>query len=100
MAKFSIVVAHGLVQGEALRRIRNEIENIKRQHGDKISGFRENWNNEKYAFAGTAKGFTVSGVMTVNPSQVEIVMNLPWLAIPFKGRIEADIREQLSVLLA
>jgi len=41
----------------------------------------------------------VSGVVLVKPSQIEIAANLPWLAMPFKGRIEAVIRERLSSLL-
>src|SRR6185503_11134792 len=93
MAKFNMAVPHGLPQGEALRRIQSEIESVKKQHCDKISGFREGWNNERYALEGVAKGFAISGVMTVKPSQVEITMTLPWLATPFKGRIEAGIRE-------
>jgi len=100
MAKFDMVVPHTLPQGEALRRIQGEVESVKKQHGDKISGFRESWNSETYAFEGVAKGFTVSGVMTVKPSQVEITMTLPWLATPFRGRIETGIRERMHLLLA
>jgi hypothetical protein len=34
MAKFNMVVPHALPQGEALRRIRAEVETLKLQFGD------------------------------------------------------------------
>ena|SRR5881396_3289251 len=100
MARFNIVVSHGLPQDDALRRVRGEIENLKRQYGDRISNLWDNWDNNTYAFEGVAKGFAISGVMMVKPSQIEIAGNLPWLVLPFKGRIETAIRERLSTLLA
>jgi hypothetical protein len=100
MAKFNMVVSHGLPPDDALRRVRGEIENLKRQYGDRISNLWDNWDDNTYAFGGLAKGFTVSGVMMVKPFQVEIHANLPWLAMPIKGRIEMAIRERLSTLLA
>jgi len=38
-------------------------------------------------------------VILVKPSQIEIAANLPWLAMPFKGRIETVIGERLRILL-
>ena len=82
-----------------MRRIRGEIENLKIEYGDKITGFRESWSHNTYAFEGVGRGITVPGSVTVGPSQVEIQAELPWLAIPFKGRIEAVIRERLKTVL-
>ena len=82
-----------------MRRIRGEIENLKIEYGDKITGFRESWSNNTYAFEGVTHGFAVSGVILVKPSEIEIAANLPWLVTPFKGRIEAVIRERLKTVL-
>jgi hypothetical protein len=84
MARFNMVVSHGLPEDEALRRVREEIENLKRQYSDKISNLRDNWNSETYGFEGMAMGFAVSGTMTVKPSQVEVTGKLPWPVLPFK----------------
>jgi hypothetical protein len=100
MAKFNMVVLHRLAQSEALRRIQNEIEALKGQHDNKLTGLRDNWDNNMYAFQGSAMGFSASGVMMVKPFQVEIDADLPWLATFIKGRIETVIRERLTVLLA
>jgi predicted NBD/HSP70 family sugar kinase len=99
MAKFNMVVPHALPQGEALRRIRGEIENLKREYGERVGDLRDSWRDDTYLFEGLTHGFAVSGVVLVKPSQIEIAANLPWLAMPFKGRIEAVIRERLSSLL-
>jgi hypothetical protein len=99
MAKFNMVVPHGVPHGEALRRIRGEIEDLKREYGDKVSSLRDSWNNDTYAFEGVALGFAVSGMILVKSTHIEIAANLPWLAMPFKDRIEAVIRERLRKLL-
>jgi len=99
MAKFNMVIPHGLPQDEALRRIRDEVENLKREYGDKVGDLRDSWRDDTYLFEGVTNGFAVSGVILVKPSQIEIAANLPWLAVPFKGRIETVIRERLMSLL-
>src|SRR5688572_27300839 len=99
MAKFNMMVPHGLPLSEALRRIRGEIENLKREYSDKVGDLRDSWRDDTYLFEGVTMGFSVSGVILVKPSQIEIAANLPWLAVPFKSRIEAVIRERLMSLL-
>ena len=98
MAKLNMVIPHGLPQGEALRRIRGEIEDLKREYGDKVGSLRDSWNNDTYVFEGVTQGFAVSGMILVKLSHIEIAANLPWLAMPFKGRIEAAIWERLMNL--
>jgi hypothetical protein len=60
---------------------------------------RDSWRNDTYLFEGVTMGVSVSGVILVKPSQIEIAANLPWLAMPFKGRIETVIGERLRTLL-
>jgi len=99
MAKFNIVVPHALPQGEALRRVQGEIESLKVQFGDKVGDLRDFWREDTYLFEGVTMGVSVSGVILVKPSQIEIAATLPWLAMPFKGRIETVIGERLRTLL-
>ena len=100
MARCNITVPHRLAQVEALRRIQNEIEVLKAKYGEKITGLRDGWNNNRYVFQGSAMGFAVSGAVRVTPLQVEIDGDLPLLAMPFRGRIEATIRERMGIVLA
>ena len=46
MAKFNMVVPHGLPQGEALRRIQGEVENLKREYGDQVGNLRDSWRDD------------------------------------------------------
>jgi hypothetical protein len=100
MAKFNMTVPHALTQEEALRRVRGEIENLKRQYGDKIGNLWDNWDNNTYTLQGSALGFAVSGTVRVMSLQIEIDGDLPLLATPFKRRIDAEIRERLTRLLS
>jgi Putative polyhydroxyalkanoic acid system protein (PHA_gran_rgn) len=100
MANFSMVVTHNLSQDEALRRLQNEIDNLKRQYPDSRGKFQDGWKANVYALEGRVMGFSGSGTMTVHPSQVEITADLPWQATLFKRRIESVIRERLREVLA
>jgi Putative polyhydroxyalkanoic acid system protein (PHA_gran_rgn) len=100
MSNLNITVPHQLSQDEALRRIRQYIEQAKMQYSDKITGFQEDWNGHVGAFKVSASGFSGSGNIIVNPSEVSIQSSLPLLAMAFKGRIEAFVQETLMRLLA
>jgi hypothetical protein len=64
-----------------------------------VGNFRDSWRDDRYLFEGVIERFSVSGVILVKPSEIEIAANLPWVAVPFKGRIETVIRERLTSLL-
>jgi hypothetical protein len=100
MPKFSILVPHELPQEEALKRIKNDLADLKTRFADKISDLHENWDGNTCEYSVSIKGFSGSGTMIVKPSEVEISGNLPFLAIPFKGKFESTTRERLKQLLA
>jgi hypothetical protein len=52
MAKFNMVVPHGLPQGEALRRIQGEVENLKREYGDQVGNLRDSCRDDRYLSKG------------------------------------------------
>jgi hypothetical protein len=100
MPKFSMSVTYDLPQNEALERIKKDLADLKTHFADEISELREDWNGNTCEFQLSVMGFSGSGTLVVNPSEVEISGNLPFLAIPFKGNIESTIRERLKQLLA
>lgn len=100
MPKLNMVIEHNLSRGEALNRIKSLLQDLKREHSDKISNLKEEWNGFSGKFSFKAKGFSVSGTITVKISQVELVANLPFAAMFFKGKIEEIIRERATELLA
>jgi len=100
MPRFNMSIAHSQTEDEALKRIKNELAEMKTRFADKISGLQENWNENTCEFSLSIKGLSVSGSMIVKPSEIRICGDLPFPAILFKSKIEFEIREKLKQLLA
>lgn len=100
MAKLNMAISHCLTQDEAVKRIKTLLGEVKNEFADKISNLREEWNGNTGKFSFSAMGFSVSGTLTVKPSEVELSGNLPFAASFFKGEIESTIRERAETLLA
>lgn len=93
-------ISHRLPQDEALRRIQGLLGDVKTQFADRISNLRENWKGNVGTFSFSAMGSSVSGTLTVNATGVVLESKLPFAALPFRGRIEATLRERATTLLA
>jgi len=100
MPEVRILVQHQLTEEEAVRRIKNLLTALKTQFADTISDLREDWAGNSCQFSLSVGGLSGSGTMNVKPKEVEIDLNLPFMAMMFKGKIEAVIRERLGKLLA
>lgn len=100
MPKSTVTVPHQLGKDEALERIKTILVKAKEQYGDRISDLQENWNDQGGTFSFRAMGFKISGNLDVTDTDVRITGDYPFAAIPFKGTIEATLRERAERLLA
>ena len=100
MPSLDIDIPHNLPQEEALSRIKNLLTDAKKNHGDKIDNLSEQWNGNTGEFSFKAKGFDISGTLTVKPSVVELRGKIPFAVSLFKGTITNMINSQASKLLA
>jgi hypothetical protein len=100
MPNLKISIPHELPQDEALRRIKSAIAHAKKQYGEKIDELRESWNGNSGTLDVTAMGQKLSVVLTVNSSDVTVQSALPLIAMMFRGKIEAAIRQEGTKLLA
>jgi putative polyhydroxyalkanoic acid system protein len=82
-----------------MQRIKQLLENVKKEHSDRISDVREQWTGNVGTFSLSAMGFSVSGTIAVTPTEVQLSGDLPFAASFFKSRIEATIRERATELL-
>ena len=98
MSKINLTVTHRLSQDEALQRTYGLLEKIQKQFADKINDLQQKWDGNTGMFNFSVMGFSVSGKLTVEPSEVKLTATLPFAAVFFKGKIEAAIREQLENL--
>jgi hypothetical protein len=97
--KSTVNVPHQLGKDEALNRIKGILGKAKEQYGDRISDLKENWSDDGGTFSFKAMGFKISGEMKVTDTDVSIVGDYPFAAIPFKGTIESTLRERAERLL-
>ena len=93
-------MAHNLPQQEALSRIKNSLAKLKHEQKDKVSGIKEDWQNETCIFQFTALGFTVSGILSVRPSSIELTAKVPFAVFLFRNKINKIIKEKAIELLA
>ena len=96
--KFS--VAHQLSVEEASRRLKNTISDLKKQFGDRIQNLKESWTDNEGRYSFESMGFRVSGGMVVREKAVDFFGDLPFAALPFKGKIETAAREHITRLLS
>ena len=100
MPKINLSVAHNLSQEDAKIRIARLMADSRSRFAGRVSNVAESWNGYADAFSFDAMGFSVSGHLEVQPSQVLIEMTVPWAAYPFKARIESEILTHAKELLA
>jgi hypothetical protein len=100
MPDLNISIPHQLSQDEALRRLKSSIADAKKQYGDKIDELRETWNGYSGTLDVAVMGQKLAVVLTVNPSDVNVQSALPMIAMMFRGKIEAAIRQEGTKLLA
>jgi hypothetical protein len=100
MPKLNLTIPHTLTPNVAAQRIRSLLNDLKSEHGDKISDLQEEWVNDTGKFACTVMGFRVSGILTIETSQVSITGTLPLAAMLFKSQLERLIRKHAAELLA
>ncbi len=88
MPRYHFTVPHDLSKEE----IRKRVEHFADNYGASTA-----WKGESEChFSGSYKGAPVSGVFKVFDDEVEVSVNLPLLAMPFKARIREEVVKALS----
>jgi len=100
MPKIQLSVPHQLGQDEAKSRVSKLIAETRGRFGGRVTDLEEAWTGNIDAFHFRAMGFAVDGQIEVQPAEVRIDVDLPWAALPFKGRIESEILKHARELLA
>lgn len=100
MPNLSVGVAHALGREEAVRRLKEEFLNAKARFGQQLSDLEEEWNGNVLRFAFTSFGIRVRGTVTPDDSEVKVAAELPLVALPLKGAVERQIRDELGRILA
>ncbi len=101
MAKtISLTIPHKLTQSEVRSRIEMGIADAQRDHAGKFSRLEHNWKENHLDFNVGILGQSVTGAADVNPADVVVHINLPWMLAAFADKIRPQIRAQADKLLA
>ncbi len=99
MPHIDITVPHALTQDEAVRRIQNLPASLEQEFAGKVTDIKQAWAGYAAKFSFNAVGFAVSGTTDVQPHRADIHIDLPLLAMPFKGRLADAVRQRAERLL-
>ncbi len=100
MSQLDISVPHQLPQEEALSRVKNLLAQVQEDQKHLIDDLSEEWDGNNGTFNFNAKGFSLAGNIQVNPNDVTIQGDLPFMLSFFKGKIEEVIKNKAAAILA
>ncbi len=100
MPKLYIDIPHVLGQDEALRRLKAKFAAAKAEHQDRVSDYKEEWQEHIFSFGFKALGMAVSGTVAVEPKEIKLAAQLPLAAMLMKSTIEEHIRREVDALLS
>lgn len=100
MPSIKLSVPHKLGADEAKKRIQQLIADTRKQFGHTVSDVKESWTDRRGDFSFRAMGFSVSGILKVEPTTADLEIQLPFAALPFKGRVEKEISNRAKELFA
>lgn len=98
MPRISLSVSHGLEAEEAKKRIIGFIAQARPQVGG-VSDLKETWNANVGCYSFRAVGFLVEGRLVVDDQSLDVQVDFPFAALPWKGKAENEIRTQAEALL-
>ncbi len=101
MPQIRVQVSHSLDRQIAIHRLRAYSQQMQSDFGDQVSNLEETWTAEGVGeFSFRVLGFKVTGTTTANAIHAEVVVQLPFAAIPLRGLIEKEIATRLESALA
>lgn len=101
MASFQTRFEHQQTREAVSQRLRRFSEIIAKDLPEGISDVSESWNSDgSMNFEFKAMGMPLAGTMTVGEDHVLVEGKMPFAALPFRGAIESQIRQQLEIALS
>ena len=95
-----IQVSHTHTREEAKRRIETLIHDLKAKYGTQITDLKEDWTGYAGKLEGSAKGYSVSGAIQIEPDTITVNLKIPFVLRVFSKKIKALVGEQLKNTLS
>ena len=78
---------HGTTKALALEVLMTHSSKLLARFGSEASELKQEWQDDKLIFSFKARGFPISGVLSVEEEQLELEVELPMLARLMEGQI-------------
>ena len=98
MPNFSVNIPHALSTEEAVKRLNRFAETVG--SNQQVSDLEQSWQGNDLHFGFKTFGIQIRGVGAVSADQLQVTGELPFSAMMFKGKIEAEIQKVLADLLS
>ncbi len=98
--EFLVTVPHSLSQEEALGRVKNLLQDLRKIYATQISDVREEWNGGTCTFSLKMFVFRIQGSVDVTGQAVEIRGRMPLGTAKYEDRVKMLIANRARGLLA
>jgi hypothetical protein len=100
MPKLTLTFPHSYSRDEVIVRLRRFADTLKERYPEYFSDLHESWENGRARIEGTVMGFSATGEIEADEREARLSLSYPFVALPFRGKIEAVIREAAEEILA
>ena len=100
MPSYHVAVPHTLGQITARARVEQFLDAVQRDYAEHVRNVSGEWEENQLRFRFVTSGLNISGSLLVEENQVDVTGSLPLVAVLFRGKIEQQIRAELSKLLS
>ena len=89
-----IAVPHNTTKENARKKVEERLGQLLSQFGGHADDVQHEWIGDTLRFKGKAKGLALSGSAEVTEAAIVIDAKLPFLAMPFEGRIREAVQRE------
>src|SRR6476661_3425850 len=93
-----IIVPHHTTREEARRIVDRRLGELFAQYGHYATDSQLTWSDDRLEFSGKARGFSASGTIEINDTEVTIDAKLPLIAKPFEPRIKSTVEREAAAM--
>lgn len=99
MPTWNITIIHNQPIDKAKNLVENRLKTLLAQHGGEVNDLKMNWSDHTLDFSGKSHGISISGILHILDSKVDVQLKVPFLAVPFKGVIMGNLEKELKASL-
>jgi len=91
-----VSIPHMTTKDKALEKLTVHSSKLMARFGAEISGLQQEWHDNEMTFSFTARGFSITGELSVGDEQVDLEINLPMMARLMEEQIRDKATESIQ----